>query len=172
MRHDVRATDRQRRRFGAGGLRRLGAGSALGVGLVAVGAMVMAPAATAVTPDTATISFDCGTWGSGSATLKATQDGTAATISVSTSAITAPIDIAAGSVDSTLTLTKNGTDTATFTGSSNPAIPAGGEVSTGPLDGTVAIGDSLEGKSLQVVVLGISVTCNATSAQAPGPFVF
>ncbi|MFE6162378.1 hypothetical protein ACFQ7F_26085 [Streptomyces sp. NPDC056486] len=134
--------------------------------------MVMAPAATAVTPDTATISFDCGTWGSGSATLKATQDGTAATISVSTSAITAPIDIAANSVASTLTLTKNGSGTTTFTGNSNPAIPAGGEVSTGPLNGTVATGDSLEGKSLQVVVFGISVTCNATSAQAPGPFVF
>lgn len=168
MRHGSYAIRRHSRL----GIRRLGAGSALGVGLVALGAMVMAPAATAVTPETATISFDCGSYGSGTATLKATQDGTAATISVSTSAITAPIDIAANSVDSTLTLTKNGSDTATFTGSSNPAIPAGGEVSTGPLDGTVAIGDSLEGKSLQVVVLGISVTCNATSAQAPGPFVF
>lgn len=120
MKHGSSMFRRQHGRFGVG---RLGAGSALGVGLVAVGAMVMAPAATAVTPDTATISFDCGSYGSGTATLKATQDGTAATISVSTSAITAPIDIAANSVESTLSLTKNGSDTATFTGKSNPAIP-------------------------------------------------
>ncbi|MEU8484878.1 hypothetical protein [Streptomyces sp. NPDC048641] len=150
--------------------RRLGIGSALGVGVVAVSAL--APVATAVTPDTATISFDCGIYGSGTATLTATQDGTAATISVSTSAISAPIDVAAGSVDSTLTLTNNGTGTSTFTGNSNPAIPAGSPVSTGPLNGTVAAGDSLEAKSLKIVVMGITVTCNATSAQAPGPFVF
>ncbi|MGW6158339.1 hypothetical protein ACWFRM_35235 [Streptomyces sp. NPDC055144] len=132
----------------------------------------LAPVATAVTPDTATISFDCGIYGSGTATLTATQDGTAATISVSTSAIPAPSDVAAGSVDSTLTLTNNGTGTSAFTGNSNPAIPAGSPVSTGPLNGTVAAGDSLEAKSLKVVVMGITVTCNATSAQAPGPFVF
>lgn len=68
------------------------------------------------------------------------------TISVSTPAISAPVDVAAGSVDSTLTLTNNGTGTSTFTGNSNPAIPAGSPVSTGPLNGTVAAGDSLEAK--------------------------
>ncbi|MET7617073.1 hypothetical protein [Streptomyces sp. NPDC005408] len=150
---------------------KLTTGALLG-GAVAAGTLVMAPIASAVTPETATISFDCGSYGSGSATLTATQDGTAATISVSTSAIKSPIAISENSVKSTLNLTKNGSDTATFTGNSNPAIPAGGDVSTGPLTGTVATGDSLEGKSLTVVVLGITVTCNATSAQAPGPFVF
>ncbi|QEV22228.1 hypothetical protein CP975_10195 [Streptomyces alboniger] len=145
---------------------------------LALGTLATAPAAAAVPrtaavkPRTATVSFDCGSYGSGTATLTAAQDGTAATIEVSTSAISAPIDLGAGSVSSTLTLTKNGTGTTEFTGNSNPAIPAGGVVSTGPLTGTVTAGDSLEGKSLRIVVLGITVTCAATSAQSPGPFVF
>ncbi|UYQ62835.1 hypothetical protein [Streptomyces peucetius] len=147
--------------------------SGLGVlGVLAATTLAMAPVAHAVTPETATLSFDCGSYGSGTATLKATQDGTAATIEVSTDAITAPIPIGANSVRSTLTLDKNGTGTTTFTGSSNPAIPAGGAVSTGPLDGTVAAGDSLEAKSLTVVVFGITAECTATSPQNPGPFVF
>lgn len=150
---------------------RIGLGTILG-GAVVAGALVMAPIAGAVSPDTATVAFDCGSFGSGSATLTATQDGTNATITLSTSAITAPIDVAAGSVSSTLTLSNNGTGTSTFTGNSNPDIPAGSAVSTGPLTGTVASGDSLEVKSLQVVVFGITATCTATSAQDPGPFVF
>jgi hypothetical protein len=151
---------------------RFGIGVLVSTGLAAAGVLVASPVASAVTPQTATLSFDCGSFGSGTATLTATQDGTAATISVSTSAIKSPINIGANSVKSTLTLTKNGSGTSTFTGNSNPAIPAGGDVSTGPLTGTVATGDSLEGKSLTVVVFGITATCNATSAQAPGPFVF
>ncbi|GGT20876.1 hypothetical protein GCM10010271_25060 [Streptomyces kurssanovii] len=144
----------------------------LAVAALAVATLAMAPAAHTVTPETATLSFDCGSYGSGTATLKAAQDGTAATIDLSTAAVTAPLPIGANSVRSTLTLAKNGTDTATFTGNSNPAIPAGGAVSTGPLDGTVAAGDSLEAKSLTVVVFGITAECTATSAQNPGPFVF
>lgn len=142
------------------------------LGALAATTLAMAPAAHAVTPETATLSFDCGSYGSGTATLKATQDGTAATVDVSTEAITAPIAIGANSVESTLTLSKNGTDTATFTGNSNPAIPAGGAVSTGPLAGTVASGDSLEAQALTIVVFGITVECTATSPQNPGPFVF
>jgi hypothetical protein len=151
---------------------KLGLGALLGIGALAAGALVTAPTATAVTPTTATLSFDCGSFGSGTATLKATQNGTAATIDLSTSAITSPFSLSANSVTSTLTLTKNGTGTATFTGKANPAIAAGGPVSTGPLKGTVAAGDSMVAKSLKVVVFGITATCNATSAQAPGPFVF
>ena len=142
------------------------------LGACAAATLAMAPAAQAVTPETATLSFDCGSYGSGAATLKAAQDGTAATIEVSTEAITAPIPIGANSVKSTLTLSENGTGTATFTGNSNPAIPAGGAVSTGPLNGTVAAGDSLEATSLTVVVFGITAQCTATSPQNPGPFVF
>ncbi|MFP1626368.1 hypothetical protein ACLB9X_14595 [Streptomyces sp. 5K101] len=132
----------------------------------------VADAAPQVTPETATLSFDCGSYGSGTATLKAAQDGTAATIEVSTEAITAPVPIAADSVESTLTLAKNGSGTTTFTGNANPAIPAGGAVSTGPLNGTVAAGDSLEAASLTVVVFGVTAECTATSPQDPGPFVF
>ncbi|MFF3957103.1 hypothetical protein ACFYY1_28360 [Streptomyces sp. NPDC001890] len=149
------------------GIRRLGFCFAL-----AAGTLALAPTAEAVTPTTATINFDCGVYGSGSATLTATQSGTTATINLSTSAITAPISVGANSVKSTLTLTNKGTGTVTFTGNSNPAIPAGSPVSTGPLKGTVAAGDSLAAKSLKVVVFGITATCNATSAQSPGPFVF
>ncbi|MER7986222.1 hypothetical protein ABTY53_11555 [Streptomyces noursei] len=151
---------------------KLGIASLLGVGIALTGTLAMAPASAAVTPDTATLSFDCGSYGSGSATLTATQSGTNATISLSTSAITSPLDIGANSVSSKLTLTKNGSDTVVFSGQSNPAIPAGGAVSTGPLTGTVAPGDQLEGSSLQVVVFGITATCTATSPQSPGPFVF
>ncbi|MEU5211137.1 hypothetical protein [Streptomyces sp. NPDC020742] len=151
---------------------RRGIGAALGVAFAAVGTLALAPAATAVTPGTATITFDCGLYGKGKATLTATQNGTAATINVSTSAITPPIDVAANSVNSTLTLTRNGSGTIAFTGSSNPAIPAGSAVSTGPLKGTVAAGDRLAATSLKVVVFGVTATCKATSAQSPGPFVF
>ncbi|EPH42175.1 hypothetical protein ABT390_03360 [Streptomyces aurantiacus] len=151
---------------------RFALGSALGAGALAVSALVLAPAAGAVEPQEASIGFDCGSFGSGTATLKAAQDGTAATIEVSTSAITAPVDVGAGAVSSELTLTKNGSGSTAFTGNSNPAIPAGSPVSTGPLNGTVAAGDSLEAKSLKIVVFGITVTCNATSAQSPGPFKF
>ncbi|MEW2434747.1 hypothetical protein AB0952_11265 [Streptomyces caniferus] len=150
----------------------LGFGTALGVAVAAAGTLAMAPAAAAVTPGTATLSFNCGFFGSGTATLTATQNGTAATISLSTSAITSPIDVGANTVGSTLTLTKNGSGTTTFTGSHNPAIPAGKAVSTGPLSGTVAAGDKLAATSLKVVVFGVTATCNATTPQSPGPFVF
>jgi hypothetical protein len=151
--------------------------SKFGIGLVtttaalATGALALAPTATAVEPATATVSADCGIYGSGEATLEATQDGTSATITVSTSAVTAPVDVGAGEVDSTLTLT-NGSETTTFTGSDNPAMSAGDPVTTGPLSGTVAAGDMLEAESLEATVLGLTITCTATSAQTPGPFEF
>ncbi len=151
---------------------RYGIGTALGVSALAVGALATAPVASAVTTDTATISFECGAFGSGSAKLTADHSGTTATISLSTKAITSPIDLGANSVKSTLTMTNHGSGAKTFTGNSNPAIPAGAEVSTGPLKGKVAAGDSLEAKTLKVVVLGVTATCNATSAQSPGPFEF
>ncbi len=153
--------------------------SKLGIGLVtttaalATGALALAPTAIAVEPTTATLSADCGTYGSGEATLEATQDGTAATITVTSSAVTAPINVPAGTVDSTLTLTNSGGGTTTFSGSDNPAMSAGDPVTTGPLSGTVAAGDVLEAESLEFTVLGIiTVTCTATSPQSPGPFEF
>lgn len=151
---------------------KIGFGTALVAGMAVTGALVLAPAADAVTPASATLSFNCGAFGSGSATITASQSGSTATFTVTTSAITSPINIGANSVTSTLTMANHGTGTKTFTGSSNPAITAGQPISTGPLTGPVAAGDSLAGKSMKVVVFGISVTCTATSAQSPGPFLF
>ncbi|MFF7282589.1 hypothetical protein [Streptomyces griseorubiginosus] len=152
---------------------RISTGAALVVGALAATGLAFAPAALAVTPDTATINADCGFFGSGQATLTATQDGTAATVTV-TSAINAPLPLAEDSITSTLTFVNANGTTTTFTGTRNPAIATGDPVTVGPLSGTVNSGDSLEsyGGSLQIVVFGITVTCSATAPQAPGPFVF
>ncbi|KJK41537.1 hypothetical protein UK15_01580 [Streptomyces variegatus] len=154
--------------------KRIGAGAALAAGALAVTGLAFAPAALAVTPQTATISADCGTFGSGEATLTATQDGTAATLTVKSAAITAPIALGEDSISSTLTLVKSGGGTVDFTGTENPAMAAGAPVEVGPLSGTVASGDSLEafGGSLRMTVFGITITCTATGPQSPGPFVF
>ncbi|MFF6874211.1 MULTISPECIES: hypothetical protein [unclassified Streptomyces] len=154
--------------------KRIGAGAALAAGVLAVTGLAFAPAALAVTPQTATISADCGTFGSGEATLTATQDGTAATVTVKSSAITAPIALGEDSITSTLTLVKSGGGTVDFTGTENPAMAAGAPVEAGPLSGTVASGDSLEafGGSLKMTVFGITITCTASGPQSPGPFVF
>ncbi|MFF8013486.1 hypothetical protein [Streptomyces sp. NPDC007929] len=154
--------------------KRIGAGAALAAGALAVTGLAFAPAALAVTPQTATISADCGTFGGGEATLTATQDGTAATLTVKSSAITAPIALGEDSISSTLTLVKAGGGTVDFTGTKNPAMAAGAPVEVGPLSGTVASGDSLEafGGSLRMTVFGITITCTASGPQSPGPFVF
>jgi hypothetical protein len=155
--------------------KRIGAGAALAAGALAVTGLAFAPAALAVTPQTATINADCGTFGSGEATLTATQDGTAATLTVKSSAITAPIGLGEDSISSTLTLVKAGGGTVDFTGTENPAMAAGAPVEVGPLSGTVASGDSLEafGGTLRVTAFGfITITCTATAPQSPGPFVF
>jgi hypothetical protein len=154
--------------------KRLGTVAALAAGTLAATGLAFAPTAAAVTPQTATINATCSIGGSGAATLTATQNGTAATITLSSTEITAPIDVAQDSVASTLTLVKAGGGTTDFTGTKNPAIAAGSGVSVGPLDGTVASGDSLEayGGSLKMVVFGITITCTADAPQSPGPFVF
>ncbi|MFI8895284.1 hypothetical protein [Streptomyces paradoxus] len=154
--------------------KRIGAGAALAAGALAVTGLAFAPAALAVTPQSATINADCGTFGSGEATLTATQNGTAATLTVKSSAITAPIALGEDSITSTLTLVKSGGGTVDFTGTENPAMAAGAPVEVGPLSGTVASGDSLEafGGSLRMTVFGITITCTASGPQSPGPFVF
>ncbi|TLS39489.1 hypothetical protein FE633_46615 [Streptomyces montanus] len=153
--------------------KRIGLGAALVAGTLSVTGLALAPAAAAVVPQTATINATCGIYGGGEATLTATQDGTSATITV-TSAITAPVALSADSIASTLTMVKAGGGTTQFTGTKNPAMAAGDSVTVGPLSGTVASGDSLEanGGSLKMVVLGLTVTCTADGPQSPGPFVF
>ncbi|MFF4796926.1 hypothetical protein ACFY1U_00750 [Streptomyces sp. NPDC001351] len=153
--------------------KRISTGAAVAVGALAAASLAFAPSALAVTPQSATITADCGSFGGGEATLTATQDGTAATITV-TSAITAPIALSQDSISSTLTLVNASGGTTAFTGTKNPAMAAGDPVTVGPLSGTVASGDSLEayGGSLQMTVFGVTITCTATGPQSPGPFVF
>ncbi|KOV63060.1 hypothetical protein [Streptomyces sp. MMG1121] len=148
--------------------------AALAAGALAVTGLAFAPSAAAVTPQTATITADCGIYGGGAATLTATQTGTSATITLSSSAVTVPIAVAQDSVASTLTMVKASGGTTVFSGTKNPAMAAGSAVSVGPLSGTVASGDSLEahGGSLKMTVFGITITCTATGNQSPGPFVF
>lgn len=145
----------------------VGAAAAVGLGFTA--------SASAVTPLTATATYNCGVWGGGSATLTATQSGTAATIKL-TSAVTTPVHVAANSMTAKLTLAKNGTGTTVFTGTKNPDLPAGSAVTIGPLTGKVAAGDRLDsytgGTALSMTIFGVAVNCNATTAQSPGPFVF
>ncbi|NEA61168.1 hypothetical protein [Streptomyces sp. SID12488] len=153
--------------------RRLGIGAVLAAGSLAVAGLAFAPAATAVTPTSATITYSCGFFGGGSTTLTAVQDGTSATITVSSN-ISAPLPLAADSIASTLTLAKASGGTTAFTGTKNPATATGATVTVGPLTGTVASGDSLEagGGTLKMVLFGITVTCTPTGNQSPGPFVF
>ena len=154
--------------------KRTSTGAAVAVGALAAASLAFAPSALAVTPQSATITADCGSFGGGEATLTATQDGTAATITVTSSAITAPIALSQDSISSTLTMVRASGGTTAFTGTKNPAMAAGDPVTVGPLSGTVASGDSLEayGGTLQMTVFGITITCTATGAQSPGPFVF
>lgn len=153
--------------------------SATGVSLLtaglAVSGLALAPTAAAVTPGTATITAECGSYGGGEATLTATQNGTAATFTLSTSAMTAPVALGKDSIVSRLTLVKASGGTTVFSGTKNPAMAVGDPLSVGPLSGTVASGDSLEayGGSLKMTVFGfITITCTATAPQSPGPFVF
>lgn len=154
--------------------KRTATGAALAVGALAVTALAFAPAALAVTPQTATITADCGAFGGGAATLTATQNGTSATLTLKSTAVTAPLALSADSITSKLTMVKAGGGSTVFSGKKNPAMAAGDPVTVGPLSGTVASGDSLEahGGSLQMTIFGITITCTATGNQSPGPFVF
>ncbi|MFC9951647.1 hypothetical protein ACFVIN_14290 [Streptomyces prasinus] len=121
------------------------------------------------------VAAQCGSWGGGDATLTATQNGTSATVTINTSAVTAPLAIGRDSLVSTLTLVKAGGGTTVLKGTKNPAMATGDALEVGPLSGTVASGDSLEafGGTLKVTAFGfITITCTAQGPQSPGPFVF
>ncbi|MFI8965749.1 hypothetical protein ACIGO8_26980 [Streptomyces sp. NPDC053493] len=144
-------------------------------GALAATALVFAPGAAAVSPGTATATYDCGSWGGGGATLTATQSGTAATVTL-TSAVKTPIAVGADQINATLTLARAGGGTRVFSGKKNPALAANQSVTIGPLSGTVASGDSLNsyfaGTALKMVIFGVTVNCDALTSQSPGPFVF
>ncbi|MEU5974181.1 hypothetical protein [Streptomyces sp. NPDC047315] len=154
---------------------RLGIGSAVAAGVLAVTSLAFAPGAAAVTPTEATAEYDCGMWGGGLARLTATQNGTTATITVR-SAVKTPVAVGADTINATLTLAKAGGGTRQFTGQKNPALAAGSSVEIGPLTATVALGDSLNsyfaGPALTMSIFGFPVSCDAVTSQSPGPFVF
>ncbi|MEU6591491.1 hypothetical protein ABZ923_20095 [Streptomyces sp. NPDC046881] len=154
--------------------KRTATGAALAAGALAVTGLAFAPTAAAVTPQSATITANCGIFGGGTATLTATQSGGSATLTLTSTAIKAPVAVAQDSITSTLTMVKASGGTTVFSGTKNPAMASGSAVTVGPLPGTVAPGDSLEayGGSLKMVIFGVTVTCTATAKQAPGPFVF
>ncbi|MEU1010515.1 hypothetical protein ACIP4Y_02565 [Streptomyces sp. NPDC088810] len=154
--------------------KRTATGAALAAGALAVTGLAFAPTAAAVTPQSATITANCGIFGGGTATLTATQSGGSATLTLTSTAIKTPVAVAQDSIASTLTMVKASGGTTVFSGTKNPAMASGSAVTVGPLPGTVAPGDSLEayGGSLKMVIFGITVTCTATAKQAPGPFVF
>ncbi|MGW1884913.1 hypothetical protein [Streptomyces sp. NPDC001970] len=151
---------------------RFGIGTALAAGALAVSGLVFAPAAPAVQPADATAEYDCGAFGGGDADLHATQSGGYITITVSTSVVT-PLPIGAGDATTTLVLTLNGgPGTATFTGSSNPAIPAFNPFTSGPLTSSTgfAAGDTLDsyfgGTALTLEIFGTTVECEAVTSQS------
>ncbi|ADI04983.1 hypothetical protein SBI_01862 [Streptomyces bingchenggensis BCW-1] len=140
------------------------------------GAVALAPTASAVSPDTATAPYNCGTFGTVELTLHAAQNGTRATITPGSPDLTAPVAIPANTISATLLFEKNGgPGTTKFTNTSSPAIPAGFPIQV-TLVGTVAPGDSLDsylgGGSLRMSIGAVVITCNALAKQTPGPFVF
>ncbi|MDT9690697.1 hypothetical protein Q5762_20585 [Streptomyces sp. P9(2023)] len=153
---------------------RLGIGAVL-AGALAVTGLAFAPAAGAVTPGSATATYDCGIWGGGLATLAATQSGTAATITL-TSAVKTPVAVGADTINAQLTMARGAGGTVVFSGQKNPALAAQQSVTIGPLDATVAVGDSLNsyfaGTALTMTIFGVTVNCDAVTSQSPGPFVF
>ncbi|UFR04559.1 hypothetical protein KBP30_26895 [Streptomyces sp. Go40/10] len=153
---------------------RTATGAALAAGALAVTGLAFAPTAAAVTPQSATITANCGIFGGGTATLTATQVGTSATLTLTSTAIKTPVAVAQDSIASTLTMVKASGGTTVFSGTKNPAMASGSAVTVGPLPGTVAPGDRLEayGGSLKMVIFGVTVTCTASAKQSPGPFMF
>ncbi|MCO5969281.1 hypothetical protein [Actinoallomurus soli] len=154
-------------------LRTLVTGTA-GTAALAMGALVTAPPALAVSPATATVQINCeGGWPSGQARLDVQQNGTTATITFTTSVVWTSHSIPANSMNTTLTMSNAHGGTVTFKGTSNPAWTLPWQpFNSGPLTGTVAPGDVLQAKSLTSTVGTLAINCTATSPQAPGPFVF
>ncbi|MEU6598821.1 hypothetical protein [Streptomyces flaveolus] len=134
--------------------KRTATGAALGAGALAVTGLAFAPTVAAVSPQSATITANCGIFGGGAATLTATQSGGSATLTLTSTAIKTPVAVAQDSIASTLTMVRASGGTAVFSGTKNPAMAGGAAVTVGPLSGTVASGDSLEayGGSLKMVI--------------------
>ncbi|MEU9761128.1 hypothetical protein AB0D98_15515 [Streptomyces sp. NPDC047987] len=159
----------------------------------AAAALALAPTAHAVTPLTATATYDCGAWGSGLATLTAADSGTSKTIKITSTSIKMPPGTSAdpNSITTTLKLTKTSGGTSSqvqFSGKTNPGLSGGNPITLGPLkltSGTLAAGDTTNSAvlpgppsatnwSLQIVTsspTSATVQCVATVNQS-APFVW
>ncbi|MEU1468836.1 hypothetical protein ABZ434_11510 [Streptomyces sp. NPDC005761] len=151
------------------------------------------PTSFAVSPTTATATFDCGSWGSGSATLTAADNGTTKTVKLTSSAITMPAGSSAdpNSITTTLKVSKTAggvTSQVQFSAKANPGMSYPNPITLGPLklsSGTLAAGNSTNSVvlsapatatnwSLKIVTsspTSATVYCVATSAQS-APFVW
>lgn len=146
-----------------------------GTAVVALGALAVAPQASAVTPTAASVEVDCGYfYGSGKATLEAEQNGDEATLRFTTPVAWAHHSFPENEIASTLTLTTASGEEVTLTGQSNPAwVRLGQPFDSGPLTGTVPVGEELEFTSITAVFSGtVVVNCTALAPQEPEPFVF
>lgn len=144
-----------------------------GASALVMGALVVAPTASAATPTTATVQVDCGGWGTGKATLQAQLNGGAATVTFSTPVVWSSHSIPADSFRTTVTLSTASGKEVTFSGKSNPAWTLIGQpFDSGPVTGAVTPGEALQFTSITSTVGSFTVHCEATSPQSPGPFVF
>jgi hypothetical protein len=144
-----------------------------GAAALAMGALAMAPPASAAAPTTATVQVDCGNWGTGQATLGAQQNGRTAAVTFTTPVVWATHSIPADSLRTTLTLSTANGEEVTLSGQSNPAWTLLGQpYASGPVTGTVPPGEPLQFASLTSTYGTLTVHCAAISEQSPGPFVF
>ncbi|MFD7867201.1 hypothetical protein [Streptomyces sp. NPDC057682] len=140
-----------------------------------VGALLSlsSPTAFAVTPTSATASFDCGSWGSGLATLTAADNGTTKSIKLTSSAITMPSGSSAdpNSITATLKVVKSGGGVVEFSATANPGMTYPNPITLGPLkitSGTLAAGDTT---NLAVLTPPASATNNTLKIVTSSPTV-
>lgn len=162
--------------------KRMGTIAVLSGGALFAG-LTLAPHAVAVTPATATAGYDCGTWGSGTATVTATDSGGVKKLKLSSTAITVPVGtiVPPNSITTTIKVKQNGSGEVDFSGTVNPSMSSA--VTLGPLPqstGTLAAGDttdswvltgtpSADNWSVKIVTSSPSVTtvyCIATGPQS------
>ncbi|MBZ4323765.1 hypothetical protein [Streptomyces huiliensis] len=150
----------------------------LGLGMAAP---AMAAEDCHVTPQSASAQYDCGQFGVLNISLEASAENGVGSLYLSNDQHLFPVDIPADSTSTSLTLQRADGSTVTFSGTSNPAIPANTKVTVGPLKAQVKAGDKLDSfipaagssdVSARLSILGVNNTCKALTKQTPGPFSF
>ncbi|KAB7833092.1 hypothetical protein [Streptomyces mobaraensis] len=128
-----------------------------------------------------TAQYDCGQFGVLNISLEGSAENGVGSLYLSNDQHLFPVDIPADSTSTSLTLQRPDGSTVTFSGTSNPAIPANTKVTVGPLKAQVKAGDKLDSYipaagssdvSARLSILGVNNTCKAVTKQTPGPFSF